>query len=63
MEFSQYWFGNKVNILIDDFCLEMRSALMRCADESKVGDIITAKDIQNFSEKQWMDFGNRIRGK
>lgn len=32
---------------MDDFFLERRSALMRCADVSKVGGIITARDIQN----------------
>jgi len=44
VEFSQYWFGNKVNIFVDDFCLERRSALMSCADESKMGDIITTEE-------------------
>lgn len=63
MEFSQYHFGNKVNILMDDCCLERRSALTRCADESKVGDIITAKDIQMSGKKKWKDFENRIREK
>lgn len=45
--FSQYWFRNKVNTFMDDFCLERRSALVRCADESKLGDIITTEENLN----------------
>ena len=55
VEFSQYWFGNKVNVFMDDFCLERRSALMRCADESKLGDIIARGESEcQVRRNEWL---------
>lgn len=47
MEFSQCWLGNKVNIVMNDFCLGRRRALVRCAAESKLGDIIATEENLN----------------
>lgn len=48
---------------MDDFFLEKRSALMRCADVSKVGDIITARDIQNVRLEEMDGFWEQSKGK
>lgn len=47
MQFSQYWLGNKVNIVMNYFCLGTRSVLVRYAAELKLGDIINTEENLN----------------
>lgn len=60
---SQYWFVNKVNIFMDDFCLERKSALMSCVLESKLGNIDTTEENLNVGQEENNGFWKQNKGK
>lgn len=60
---SQYWFVNKVDIFMDDFCLERKSALMKWVLESKLGNVITTEENLNVSQEERDGFSEQNKGK
>lgn len=53
----------RVNIFMDDFCLERRSALKRCADESKLGHILATEENLNVRQEKMDGFWEQNKGK